>query len=388
PTATSTPTLPATSTPTAIVTPTPTATRPPGNEGDPYEPDDTCALARFIPADGTLQEHTFHKQADVDWVAFQAIAGQRYLILGDALAGSPADLVVEPYRACHAVPDPGQNYSFSPGVRLEFQAQATSPIYLKWTNHSPSVAGPHVRYSISVRALQEAAEPGALILVAGRIREDDPLQPRIYAVTDAVYRLFLAHGYTADRIFYLAPDFRPGVDAVASADNLRAGITSWARERVGVGQPLSLYLMDHGAQDRFYLDRPRNESVTPAELDDWLAQLEAARPGLLVNVILEACYSGSFVEPPQQVSRPGRVVIASTGATNVAYASASGAAFSDHFLAALDRGDSLYGSFRNASRAVQAVYLDQTPWLDDNGNGVPNEPSDGAEAQRRGFSYA
>lgn len=395
PTPTLTPTPIATNTPTPTLTqspipntPTPTATRPAGGQGDPYEPDDTCALARFIPADGTVQNHTFHQPADQDWVAFQAIAGQRYLILGDVPAGSPADLVLVPYRACDAVPDPGQDYTFSPGVRLQFQAQATGPVYLKWMNHSPSVAGPHVRYAVSVRTLRETAEPGVLILVAGRIRENDPLQPRIYAVTDAVRRLFLAHGYTEERIFYLAPDFRPGVDATASAANLRAAIVTWARERVGPGQPLSLYLMDHGAQDRFYLDRPRGESVTPADLDAWLAQLETARPGVPVNVILEACYAGSFIEPPQNISRPGRVVIASTGATNVAYASASGAVFSDHFLAALEQGESLYGSFRNANRAVQTIYLDQTPWLDDNGNGVANEATDGAEAQRRGFSYA
>ena len=72
----------------------------------------------------------------------------------------------------------------------------------------------------------------------------------------------------------------------------------------------------------------------------------------------------------------------------MAYASASGAIFSDHFLASLDQGESLYGGFRKANSAVRSVYLDQTPWLDDNGNGVANEPADGAEAQRRGFSFA
>jgi alpha-tubulin suppressor-like RCC1 family protein len=376
----------ATLTPTATVTQTPSPT--PALVADPYEPDDTCALARFIPADGTTQDHTFHRANDQDWVAFQAIANQRYLILGDVGTTSRADLVLIPFRACDAVPDPGQDYSFSAGVRLEFRAATTGPVYLKLMNHSPSVGGSDVSYTISVRALQENAESGALILVAGRIREDDPLQGRIYAVTDAVYRLFLAHGYTADRIFYLAPDFRSGVDSAVSAESLRAAITSWARDKVGADQPLTLYLMDHGARERFYLDRPRGESVAPADLDAWLAQIEALHPGLRVNVILEACYAGSFIDPPQQISRAGRVVIASTGATSVAYASPGGAIFSDHLLAALDQGDSLYGSFRKARGAVSAAYLDQTPWLDDNGNGIPNEPADGAEAQRRGFSFA
>ncbi len=37
---------------------------------------------------------------------------------------------------------------------------------------------------------------------------------------------------------------------------------------------------------------------------------------------------------------------------------------------------------------MRAVYPDQQPWLDDNGNGIPNEAIDGQEAQRRGFTCA
>ncbi len=81
------------------------------------------------------------------------------------------------------------------------------------------------------------------------------------------------------------------------------------------------------------------------------------------------------------------MVVASTGAQNVAYASSRGAIFSDYLLEALGQGQSLYGGFQSARWAVQAPYPDQTPWLDDNGNGIPNEASDGQEAQRRGFNY-
>jgi hypothetical protein len=53
--------------------------------------------------------------------------------------------------------------------------------------------------------------------------------------------------------------------------------------------------------------------------------LEAAAPGVKVNVILEACQSGNFInKAPHMLSKPGRVVIASTGAYPVAYVSQSG----------------------------------------------------------------
>jgi hypothetical protein len=146
--------------------------------------------------------------------------------------------------------------------------------------------------------------------------------------------------------------------------------------------------VDHGIYDRVYLDRPGGQWVTPQQIDEWLTQLETACPGVKVNVIIEACYSGSFIDLAQTVSRPGRVVIASTGAMNLAWASENGALFSDHFLSALEQNQSLFGSFQSARWAVQSSQPFQTPWLDDDGDGIPNEWDEGQEAQRRGFAYA
>ena len=388
PTATHTPTAPSTLTCTPTATPSPTVTQSSSGEGDPYEPDDACTLARFIPTDGTVQHHTFHKPNDPDWVAFNATAGVTYLIQGDPPAASPADLVVSPYASCGSAALPGQDYSFSPGVRLQFQAQATGPIYLKLVNHDPTTFGPHVAYDLSVRASAATADRGALVLVAGR-RKDNDLQANIHQVAAHAYRVFLNHGYTADDIYYLATDLtQPGADALATKDDLAAAITSWANDRVSPDRPLTVYLVDHGEYDRLMLDDLRGEYLAPDELDGWLAQVEQQHPGLKVNVIIEACLSGSFIDLPKKVSRPGRVVIASTAHRSNAYASAAGAYFSDQFLDALDRNSSLYAAFQTAHWGARvATAENQIPWLDDNGNGTPNEAADGLEAQRRGFTF-
>jgi hypothetical protein len=299
-------------------------------------------------------------------------------------------VVAELYDQCVGPPLAGQDYAFSPDVRLQFQAPASGAFYLKLLNHTASVSGPDVAYHISVRALSDEPMPGALVLVAGRLEENDQLQPNIHHVTDAVRRLFLAHGYNDDRIYYLATDFGlEGVDALPSAANLEAGITNWALGKVGSDRPFTLYLMDHGSHDRFYLDDPRGETVRPQQIRRWLDQLEAAAPGVKVNIIVEACYSGSFIDDGEQtVSDPERVVIASTGAWNSAYPSDEGAIFSDHFIAALDQEQSLYASFQTARWAVQAAKGGmQTPWLDDDGDGMANGPADGEEAARRGFAF-
>ncbi len=204
-----------------------------------------------------------------------------------------------------------------------------------------------------------------------------------------MYQLFATQGYTASRIEYLATDpGLPGFDGLATAEHLQAAITSWALDKVGPHQPFTLYLVDHGAYDRIYLDKSSNEWVTPQQLDQWLTELENARPGVKVNVFAEACYSGSFIDLPERIGRTGRVVIASTGASNLAWASPTGAIFSDQFVSSLNQGESLYSSFQSARWAVQAAQPYQTPWLDDNGNGIPNELLDGQEAQQRGFNFA
>jgi hypothetical protein len=369
--------------------------------GDAYEPDDACAQARTIPTDGTVQIHTFHDYADADWVIFAAAAGTTYLIEAQVPAGSPADVALGIRDQCAAPPLDGQDHAFSPGVRLEFQAPADGPLYLELLDHAPAVCGPQVAYHLSVRALDDAPTPGAVVLVAGKLRDGDHLQPNIHHVTNGVYRLFLAHGYDGERIHYLATDVTldpdndgtPDVDGLPTGANLQQAISGWAADKVGPDRALTLYLADHGGYDRFYLNRPA-QTVSPDDIDGWLDTLEVAAPGVGVNVIVEACHSGSFIDSAsaseliQTVSGPGRVVIASTGAHALAYASDDGAAFSDPFLQALGEDKSLYNSFQEARWAAQEAHPDQTPWLDDDGDGRPNDGEDGQEAARRGFAYA
>ncbi len=394
---TRTPTATATPTASRTITPTPTATSTdfPNSEDDPYEPDDTCAQARPIPVDGTLQRHTFYKAADADWVSFDGVSGTTYLIEARIPVDSEADMVLELYDNCATLPHPPQDPTYSPGVRMEFRAPASGRYFLRLANHDPDQAGETLAYDLSVRALAEQPSPGALILVAGRLYANDYRQPNIHHVTDAVYNLFLARGYDRDRIFYLATDANldpdhdgaSDVDALASRETLRLAITQWASTRVGADRALTVYLMDHGGEDSFYLNG-RTQVVTPDELDVWLSQLEQARPGINVNVIVDACQAGSFIVPLQTISKPGRIVITSTSAQASAYTANPGAAFSNAFVQALGRNLSLYSSFAEGRESAQQAHPDQVAWLDGDGDGRPNEPEDGQIAQRRGFAYA
>jgi hypothetical protein len=357
---------------------------------DPYEPDDTCGQAKTLPTDGTVQAHTFHQQADQDWVAFSAISGTTYLIEAIVPAGSLANMTLGGlYTSCTGLPQGQQDYTFSSGVRFQYSAQGNTSIYLKFLNHTASIYGQNVAYNVSVRKLSNDAQIGALVIVAGKLSEADPLQSNINNTANAVYNLFQQQGYAPDHIYYLATNLGvPGVDALATAANLQAAITLWAADKVDPNHPFTLYLIDHGDYDRLYLDKTHGEWITPTQLDAWLTTLESIHPGVKVNVVVEACQSGSFIDPEFKISRPGRVIISSTGSQNLAWASETGATFSDFFLTGLAQGMSLYSAFQSAQTAVVSEPPPQTPWLDDNGNGIPNDFADGIQAQQRGFNFA
>ena len=106
---------------------------------------------------------------------------------------------------------------------------------------------------------------------------------------------------------------------------LEAAITDWAPTLVGENRPLTIYLMDHGRPGKLYLDKARREWVTPEQLDGWLDEVQAASPGLKINVIIEACYAGSFLAREDSIAGTDRVIVTSTADNSLAWAAGRGA---------------------------------------------------------------
>jgi len=391
--------IPPTNTPTLTPSPTPTHTPTPTPvPPDAYETDNACAEAKPIATKGLAQSHTFHVAGDEDWSQFTAISGTTYIIEVRVPDTSWADVALELYDRCGAVYQQFKD-AFNPEIKLTFKAANSGEYYLKLFNHDLDMGGVELTYQLLVRQLEDKPSPGVLVLVAGKLKANDPLQSNIHQVTNSVYKLFLNNGYTSDRIYYLAtdPSLNPDptttedVDGVPNRDNLRNAITEWTKDKqLGPDRAFTLYLMDHGDKDMFFLNT-RTQTVNPTDLSSWLDTLESQVPGVKINVIMDACYAGSFIDLPQTISKVNskRLVIASTSSATSAYASQEGGAiFSDYFLQVLGRGLSLYSGFAEGQLVAQTWHNDQTPWLDSNGNGVPNEKADFEEAQQRGFSYA
>ena len=240
---------------------------------------------------------------------------------------------------------------------------------------------------------RQPAGNGVAVIVGGR-NDVAGLQTNISYLTNRAYRLFLDAGFAKEKIRYLSTG--PQDADTDGANDVYTTTTpaavhealQWAAGYATSSAPFFLYLMDHGMVDAYCATGcppADSEGISPTDLDAWLDELEAAVPGVLVNVIIEACHSGSFIENPASISQAGRVVIASTGTNKNAYASAQGAFFSDAFFTTAAAGGSLLTAFNNGKAAVVANGVDQTPWLDDDANGTYTG-GDGAVATARYLS--
>jgi hypothetical protein len=255
-------------------------------------------------------------------------------------------------------------------------------------------AGNSTQRPVVVRRMGQVA--GAVLIVAGH-NETFGLQSNIYNAANRAYRIFRSAGFGDDNIHYLAPvaqdadgDGVPDTDGASTPAAIQEAVTVWAQSRVGPDKPFFVYLIDHGFVEKFCAAGCNDAgAITPKDLDGWLRTLEEATGVDQVTVVIEACQSGSFVDRDgnddpikNSISREGRVIITSTGRENNAYASAQGAYFSDAFFSCVADSNNLKVCFDQAVSAVEATGVNQTPWLDDNGDGF-YDSGDGDVAQGR-----
>lgn len=357
--------------------------------GDSYESDNGCALSQEVEINGaTPQLHTFHAPGDEDWVRFYAEANVGYLLNITTARDSVADVIVESLQSCDGIPPEAWkwNKAFSPGARILLTPKSHGPIFVRIAHVDPNVAGANATYQLSVESIPSGDSSRAAIIVAGRWRANDSLQVNIENSAQLVYKMFLNNGYTSDNIYYLSTNRNtPGYDQDTTQTNLKNAITQWAASKVEANGVLNLYLVDHGNVERLYLDDVNNQVLTTADLDGWLTSFENVVPGVKVNVIVEACLSGSFIDSAGgSISKANRVIFTSTSATEDAYASIDGAYFSDHFFSFVRQRFTLASAYQVTNYILDGLGKPKS-WIDANGNGVPNEATDVAIARQRGF---
>ena len=243
-------------------------------------------------------------------------------------------------------------------------------------------------YEASSASLQIQAtdEPGKVILVlGGGTQEDNPAWQTFNRLAEHVHGAFVKREFDPEQdILFLSPEplATDGADNVTSMAALEFAITQWAAERVSPQIPLYLYLLSHNLEEQFLLEKhgTYERSLTPDQLDLWLDRLPEETP---VTVIVEACYSGEFVEA--QVSMPGaqqhktRTFITSANAQNQAKIDPrSLMSFTKLLFQYILQNESLSDAFRRTQDYMSQAYVfqHQSPQLESDGAEPANTPSD------------
>ncbi len=226
---------------------------------------------------------------------------------------------------------------------------------------------------------QLPASDQKVIVVAGAPAPNpsgnDPTASAIKHVASLAYHVLRSRGYSGANIKVLGPSGIPGYDLPATLASLQSAIQSWIP---GSSNAL-IYLVGFGTAGSFKINA--TENLTPSLLTSYLGTLQSGYTGK-VAVVMDSPFSGSFLSGLVPPVGKQRIVIVSVDAANSAgFASDGDISFSQQFWSAVLNGDNLRESFLRARISARYFNPSQIAALDDDGNGVGNERTDGELAR-------
>ena len=215
----------------------------------------------------------------------------------------------------------------------------------------------------------------AIIIAGGETSES--LWPVLEKNANLAYDALLKQGYSDEDIHYWSRATTAGVDGLAVMDNLEFDLTAWAKSQT---RDVTLYLIGKGGDKTFRMNN--GETLTAEQLNIWLNLLQESLPGRL-TVVYDGDSSGSFIPRLTTTeTEKRRILVTSTSTQNAANFLAGGdISFSWFFWKQILNGANVRDAWIQAKRAIGFAGSGQSPQLDDNGNGIPNEKEDGVEAR-------
>ncbi len=275
-----------------------------------------------------------------------------------------ADMTLAENDQCGLETGEGDCYK---GTYGGFNMQGTWQIAIYARDRKGNTSSPEL-FTISVEV---PLRRKAIIAAGDSSRQQDTIDKQ----AGNAYNVLKSQGYADDDIYLMcSKNFSlAACDGKATLTNLRDdAIERWAGQDT---QDIVIYLVGEGKQEAFQISN--EETVSANALDAWLDTLQENMPGK-VTVICDTDYSGSFLPllmPPENKER-----IFISGAANdqlALFLSQGSISFSNFFWNGVSDGLSVQEAFSNAKDAVRFFAEHNTPQLDDNGNGIGNERSDG-----------
>ena len=217
------------------------------------------------------------------------------------------------------------------------------------------------------------------VIVAGALVTDE-IWTAIEKNVKLSFEAMSFQGYTSNDLYLLSPASIPGVPklpVLSTLGNLEYALNSWA---ISSTQDVVLYLIGNGIPGSFQINN--SETLSASILDGWLDILQNTIPGK-VTVVYDACQSGGFfpfLKPPVNKER---ILVASAGGNQSACFLLDGdISFSKYFWSRVANGANVRDAFLQAKQAVEFTTARLgggavVARLDDNGNGIGNEKTDG-----------
>ncbi|MBF0266494.1 MAG: caspase family protein [Gammaproteobacteria bacterium] len=228
------------------------------------------------------------------------------------------------------------------------------------------------------------------LIVSGGGDPDDYLQSATNENANLAYRTLRQRGISASNIKYFNAipqdadsdgviDTESGVPTKAS---IQSAITSWLASSVDEATPVLVYLIDHGGENIFYLNKPSDgyaEVIKASEFQTWFDSLQSSTNARM-TVVYDACHAGSFMDDLKQSgsNKYDRSLLFSSAPEQLAYFGAQGGlSYSHFFWNNIGQGMDVRTAHRSATVAVRATTQNdgksyQQTLLDDNGDGEEN----------------
>ena len=226
----------------------------------------------------------------------------------------------------------------------------------------------------------------AIIVAGGGPYEGNKIWDSTLECANLAYSSLLYQGLKKENIYYLSADKNVMENAFeyASYTNLYNAL-QWGKD----ANELLIYIVDHGGNSTFKINE--HESLAANTLKEILDDIQSTVTEKQI-IIYDACYSGTFT-PILKGNK--RVIITSASNETITFADAgqikAGNSFSFHFWSYLFFKPELRKAFEYAYELVNKYTDNQTPNIDANENGEPNEGQDYAIASKiiigRGYGY-
>jgi len=184
---------------------------------------------------------------------------------------------------------------------------------------------------------------------------------------ELAYNALNFQGYSDEDIFY--------IDSTKLETSSSMPVTMYIIDALntakGNTKDLLIYIIGTGSQGQFQLRN--NENLTSNVFDNWLDEFQTDN-SILVSVIVDLPFSQSFISQLTPTSNNERILISSTKNTNNYFLADGNISFSSFFWRQIINGAGIKNAFNYASAAIRYAIPEQIPCLDDNGNGIVNEP--------------